>query len=127
MKKIIFVLIGILMITLFGCAENSYKTISATDAFEMMENEGVMVVDVREYEEYLSGHIEGAALLPLGDIETKAESVLPNKNDKIIVYCRSGVRSKKAAEKLIKQGYKKVYDMGGIIEWKNSGFSLITT
>lgn len=83
---------------------------------EMDKNEYV-ILDVRTKPEYDEVRIPGAVLLPLSDIETDAESVLPNKDMKIYVYCRSGSRSRQAAYLLLDMGYKNVYDFGGIIDY----------
>ena len=80
-------------------------------------NPDAIILDVRELSEYATGHIKGAKLLPLGDIETKAATELPDLNAEIFVYCRSGRRSKLAAEKLSALGYTQVTDFGGINSW----------
>lgn len=95
-----------------------YVVITAQKAKQIMDNEaGVIVVDVREPEEYKAGHIPGAVLLSLGDITTKAATVLPDKNATILVYCRSGARSQSGARSLIGLGYTHVLDFGGIMNW----------
>lgn len=94
-----------------------YTTISPADAKNLIGSEGVILTDVRTSEEYEQWHIPQAVLLPLDDISLKAQSVLPDKNSVIIVYCRSGRRSKIASEQLLNMGYKNVYDLGGIIDW----------
>ena len=83
----------------------------------MMDKGGVTVVDVRREEEYKTGHISEAVLLTNETIGNEPPALLPDKNAVILVYCRSGVRSRQASEKLIKLGYKKVFDMGGIKDW----------
>jgi len=95
-----------------------YQAISAEDAKAMMEDGSPFVLlDVRTPAEFKQGHIEGALLLPNTEIEAKASSVLPDKDARILVYCRSGNRSEEAALKLIDIGYTNVYDFGGIIDW----------
>ena len=81
------------------------------------KEESVIVLDVREQDEYNAGHIEGATLLPSGIVKGIAESVLPDKNAKILVYCASGARSNYAARELVSLGYTQVYDFGGIFAW----------
>ena len=94
-----------------------YTLITAEKAKEMLDsNQKVTLLDVRELTEYASGHIKGAKLLSLGDIPDKAATALPDKNATILVYCRSGSRSRAAANELISQGYTNVLDMGGIME-----------
>ncbi|SCY52375.1 rhodanese-like domain-containing protein [Alkaliphilus peptidifermentans] len=95
-----------------------YRTINPTDAQAMLsQNEEVILLDVRSKEEYQEKHIEGSLLIPLNVLAEQVEIKLPNKNQKIIVYCRSGNRSKTAANTLLSMGYKNVYDLGGINSW----------
>lgn len=77
-----------------------------------------VLLDVRMKEEYQAGHIEGALLIPDFELENEMEEKLPDKTMPIFVYCRSGYRSKKAAKVLADAGYKKVYEFGGIMDWK---------
>ena len=95
-----------------------YVVITAQKAKQIMDNEtGVTVVDVREPYEYQEGHIPGAVSLPLGDISTKAATVLPDQNATVMVYCYSGARSQSAARTLLSLGYTHVLDFGGIMNW----------
>ena len=94
-----------------------YQTISPAEAKKLIGTEGVVLVDVRTQDEYDAGYIEGAILLPVDELSQKAESVLKDKNAKIIVYCRSGRRSAIAAKELLTMGYRDVYDLGGIVNW----------
>lgn len=97
-----------------------YINITASQMVEEIKNmskEEYVILDVRTKEEYEEQRIPNSVLLTLSEIESKAESVLPNKNIKIYVYCRSGNRSRQAAYKLIDLGYKYVYDFGGIINY----------
>lgn len=91
--------------------------ITSERAYEMMREGGVTVVDVRREDEYAEGHIEGAMLLPLDVLVNLAEDRLPDKSATILVYCRSGNRSAKAALQLAGLGYENIYDFGGIIDW----------
>lgn len=89
------------------------------EAAELMENEnGFILLDVRTKEEYESGHIPYSKNLPLGDIGSSPISILPDKSQMILVYCRSGNRSRQASEKLVKLGYTSVVEIGGINSWK---------
>ena len=121
MKQMIPVLFVI--VTLFaGCSTGgnggSYQQISQEEAKEMMDTQEVIVLDVREQDEYDSGHIPGAVLLPVGTInEETATAVIPEKDDTILVYCRSGNRSKTASAALAELGYTNIYEFGGIITW----------
>ena len=94
-----------------------YKKITSDEAKKMMETQKVIVVDVRTLEEYKEGHIPNAISVPLETIENEAEVKLKNKDDLILVYCRSGRRSREAALKLIENGYTNVIDFGGIKDW----------
>ena len=97
--------------------KTEYKKVTSDEAKKMMETQKVIVVDVRTLEEYNEGHIPNAISVPLETIENKAEAKLKNKDDLILVYCRSGRRSREAALKLIEKGYTNVIDFGGIQDW----------
>ena len=110
------------LVLLCGCSapkkESGYKKITSGEAKEKMDSlKNVIILDVRTKEEYDQGHISGALLLPNTDIAKKAADALPDKDVPILVYCRSGNRSKSASEDLISMGYTQVYDFGGIIDW----------
>lgn len=94
-----------------------YQKITPEQAKEMMGQAGVIVLDVRTQEEYDEGHIENATLLTDMEIPSKANQLLPDKEAKILVYCRSGMRSAAAAKVLICMGYTNVLDFGGILDW----------
>ena len=123
MKKLIFLLLAVMMLTACGQdtekdQEAVYMNITAEEAKEIMDNEeGYIILDVREQDEYDAGHIPGAILIPYTQIEEKAEEVLTDKNQLILVYCRSGRRSKIAAEALAELGYTNIKEFGGIIDW----------
>ena len=92
--------------------------ITAKQAKEIMDSqEGYIILDTRTAEEYNEGHIPGAVLLPHEDVKDKAHVVLPDKTQLILVYCRSGRRSKLASEDLVKLGYTNIREFGGIIDW----------
>ena len=119
-------LIAILTFTLpFGCVgcsdggSASYDQISGAKAKALMDSEsGYVIIDARTQEEYDEGHIPGAILIPEYEIADRAENELPDKDQLILVYCRSGRRSKIAAEELVKLGYTNVKEFGGIIDWE---------
>lgn len=94
-----------------------YKKITPAEAKTLMDAGSVIVLDVRTQSEFDQGHIKDAVLLPDYEIGAKAATVLPDKDAKILVYCRSGNRSASAAKELIKMGYTDVMDFGGIIDW----------
>ena len=95
-----------------------YEQITPQDAKKIMDSgEEHIILDTREQDEFDEGHIPGAILIPYTEIENKAEEMLPDKDAQILVYCRSGRRSKIAAESLAKLGYTNVKEFGGIIDW----------
>ena len=109
----------------FGCVGCSnggsatYEQISGAEAKALMDSEsGYVIIDARTQEEYDQGHIPGAILIPEYEIADRAEKELLDKNQLILVYCRSGRRSKIAAEELVKLGYTNVKEFGGIIDWE---------
>ena len=106
-----------------GCSSGggalSYEQINGAEAKALMDREsGYIIIDARTQSEYDEGHIPGAILIPEYEIAQRAESELPDKNQLILVYCRSGRRSKIAAEELVKLGYTNVKEFGGIIDWE---------
>ena len=115
-KGILPMLISLLLLT--GCGGNSadgYQQITQEEAKEMMDTQEVIILDVREQDEYDSGHIPGAVLLPVGSIdEDTAAEVIPEKDSAVLVYCRSGNRSKTASSALAELGYTNIYEFGGI-------------
>lgn len=111
-----------LQVNLFKIAENkpaAYLKISQDVAKKIMDTQETIVIDVRTLEEYEGGHIKNAILVPVDQIEENADKVLSDKNASILVYCRSGNRSKSASMKLVDLGYKNIYDFGGINIWKH--------
>ena len=109
---------GSMLVT--SCSDDTaYKQISQSEAKEIMDsNENVIILDVRELYEYEEGHIKGAVLIPYTEIENRAATELPDKESVILVYCRSGRRSKIAAQTLADLGYKNVMEFGGINDWE---------
>jgi len=121
MKRILPLFFSLLLL-FTGCggstADNSYQQITQEEAKEMMDTQEVIVLDVREQNEYDSGHIPGAVLLPVGTIdEDTAAAVIPEKDSTVLVYCRSGNRSKTASSALAELGYTNIYEFGGINTW----------
>lgn len=121
MKRILPLFFSLLLL-FTGCggstADNSYQQITQEEAKEMMDTQEVIVLDVREQNEYDSGHIPGAVLLPAGTIdEDTAAAVIPEKDSTVLVYCRSGNRSKTASSALAELGYTNIYEFGGINTW----------
>ena len=96
-----------------------YEQITAEDAKKIMDSgEEHIILDAREQDEFNGGHIPGAILIPYTEIENMAEKMITDKDKLILVYCRSGRRSKIAAESLAKLGYTNVKEFGGIIDWQ---------
>ena len=125
MKRIILLITLIFVIGLGGCMkvleENKivYKTITQVEAKEIIDTtSGYIILDVRTSEEFNTGHIPNAINIPNEVILEEALKVLTNKEQVILVYCRSGRRSKEAASKLVELGYSNVLEFGGIIDWK---------
>ena len=123
MKKLIPILLSALMFT--GCAGTSnnqaktYRSITMDDAVTMMAQEtGYIILDVRRPDEFAAGHIPNAINVANETIGTAEIPELPDKNQLIMVYCRSGRRSKEASEKLVKLGYTNIVEFGGILDWK---------
>ena len=142
MKKVLYITLILLCILLSGCGNATsigiiggadgptsiivaekgekamYEQITAENAKKIMDSgEEHIILDTREQNEFDEGHIPGAILIPYTEIENKAEEMLPDKDKLILVYCRSGRRSKIAAESLAKIGYTNVKEFGGIIDW----------
>ena len=126
MRKIVCkVLSALLCIFSFvGCNQkettmkNTYEQITPAEAKGIMDTEqNYIILDVRTEEEFAEGHIKGAILIPEYEIADRAEKELKDKDALILVYCRSGRRSKIASEELVKLGYTNVKEFGGIIDW----------
>ncbi len=130
LKKLYIIVIMILSLFIIsGCStvvnkdttksvENSSVTkITAKEAKVEIDKGNVIILDVRTKEEYTSGHIENSILIPVNDIEKEVENILKDKEQKVLIYCRSGNRSSQAAKLLVKMGYTNVYDFGGIKDW----------
>ena len=123
MKKLIPILLSALMFT--GCSgtsnsqTNIYRSITMDEAVTMMAQEnGYIILDVRRPDEFAAGHIPNAINVPNESIGTDEIPELPNKDQLIMVYCRSGRRSKEASAKLVKLGYTNIVEFGGILDWK---------
>ena len=123
MKKLVFLLLAVMMLT--ACGQDTekdqgavYVNITAEEAKQIMDSEeGYVILDVRTQEEYDQGHIPGAIVISHEEIAEKAEEVLTDKEQLILVYCRSGRRSKIAAEALVELGYTNIKEFGGISDW----------
>lgn len=122
MKRIFSLMIALLLV-LTGCGgtttmENTYQQITQEEAKEMMDTQDVIILDVREQSEFDEGHIPGAVLLSVGTItEDTAAAVIPELDSVVLVYCRSGNRSKTASKALAELGYTNIYEFGGINTW----------
>ena len=123
MKKLVFLLLAVMMLTACGQDKENdqgavYVNITAEEAKQIMDSEeGYIILDVRTQEEYDQGHIPGAIVISHEEIAEKAEEVLTDMDQLILVYCRSGRRSKLAAEALVELGYTNIKEFGGIIDW----------
>ena len=119
-KKLIPIILSAILLS--ACASSSksigYRQITMDEAVKMMKNEeNYIILDVRRSDEYAGGHIPGAINVANEDISTEEISELPDKSQLILVYCRSGNRSKQASEKLVKLGYTNIVEFGGILDW----------
>ena len=123
MKKLIILLLAVMLLTACGQDKENdqgavYVNITAEEAKQIIDTEeGYIILDVRTQEEYDQGHIPGAIVISHEEIAEKAENVLTDKDQLILVYCRSGRRSKIAAEALVELGYTNIKEFGGIIDW----------
>ena len=123
MRKLILILLAVMLLTACGNVKENdpevvYMNITAEEAKQLMDTEtGYIILDVRTQEEYDESHIPGAIVIPNTEIEARAEQELTDKDQMILVYCRSGRRSKLAAEILVALGYTNIREFGGIIDW----------
>ena len=125
MKKLLCIIFILFCLLFTSCADKNdkgekvmYEQITAENAKKIIDSgEDCVILDVREQDEYNQGHIPNAILIPYTEIENKAGKMLPDKDKLILVYCRSGRRSKIAAESLVNIGYTNVKEFGGIIDW----------
>ena len=118
--KYLVLVMALIMTTVFilGSCGTGYKKISQDEAMKIMDEEsGYLIVDVRRPDEFAEGHIEGAINVPNEGIAEEMPEELPDKDQLLLIYCRTGRRSKEASEKLAKIGYKNVYEFGGINTW----------
>ena len=121
MKRIL-TLMSAMLLVLTGCGgttvENTYQQITQEAAKDMMDTQEVIILDVREQDEFDAGHITSAVLLSVGTItKDTASAVIPELDSVVLVYCRSGNRSKTASKTLVDLGYTNVYEFGGINTW----------
>jgi len=121
-KRILPVVLSLMLLSSCwtpGSSYLGYRQISMDKAVKMMKDEkNYIILDVRRPDEYAKGHIPGAINVPNEEIGTAEIAELPDKSQQILVYCRSGRRSKEASEKLVKLGYTNIVEFGGILDWK---------
>ena len=121
-KRLLRFVLSLMLLSSCGNAESSssgYRQISMDEAVKMMRDEkNYIILDVRRPDEYAEGHIPGAINVPNEEIGTAEIAELPDKSQMILVYCRSGRRSKEASEKLVKLEYTNIVEFGGILDWK---------
>nr|WP_317359806.1 rhodanese-like domain-containing protein [uncultured Tyzzerella sp.] len=96
---------------------NNFKMINAVEAKKIMDTTNCKILDVRTEEEFELSHIDNAILLPLEQLEEKVEDVFKDKEETILVYCKSGFRSKEASFIMVQKGYTNVLEFGGIVNW----------
>jgi len=129
MKRAVWIAAALAVLLLAGCAGGgmlpegeaeampTYTQISQEKAREMMAEGGCVVLDVRRPDEFAAGHIPGAVCIPNETIDREPPEALPDLGQRILIYCRSGRRSKEAAQKLADMGYTDLYEFGGILDW----------
>ena len=119
-KRLVPIILSAVLLTACAPANSlGYKQISMSEAVKMMETEkNYIILDVRRADEFAAGHIPGAINVANEVIGTEEIPALPDKSQLILVYCRSGRRSKEASEKLVKLGYTNIVEFGGILDWK---------
>ena len=120
-KPLILILLFLMTVAICtGKTPKTYKMVSMTEGIEIAKkNPDAIIVDVRRDDEYKAGHIPGAVLLTMETItEETATKVVPDKNQMILIYCRSGRRSKIAAQSLLELGYTNLIEFGGILDYK---------
>ena len=117
MKKLTALLF--LSILMTSCIAAGYRQVSSAEAMKLMaESSDYIILDVRTMDEYRTGHIENAVCIPNETITKDIVKQLPDKDQRIFVYCRSGNRSRQAASKLASFGYSDIIEFGGINSWK---------
>ena len=121
-KRLLPFILSLMLLTSCGSpggSSSGYRRVSADGAAEIMRKEtGYIILDVRRPDEYAEGHIPGAINVPNEEIGNSQIAELPDKSQLILVYCRSGRRSREAAEKLVRLGYTNIVEFGGILDWK---------
>ena len=121
-KRLLLLIISLMLLSSCGTSGSSssgYRQISMDEAVKMMKDEkNYIILDVRRPDEYADGHIPGAINVPNEEIGTAEIAKLPDKSQLILVYCRSGRRSKEASEKLVKLGYTNIVEFGGIQDYE---------
>lgn len=128
-KLIVFVMMTVFVLAATACSsinvsdvgtpvkDQEYKLISADEALELIGQEHVRLIDVRNPDELVDGYIAGMVNIRLNDLDAEIEQEVPDKDDVIIVYCASGKRSAKSARMLSNAGYSNVFDLGGLDSW----------
>lgn len=125
MSSALFIVTYLLIQDFFESAFRKHKTISPSEAVVLMNNEGTVVIDVREPNEYAEGHIEGARNIPLGKLEQRANELEAYKQSTMIVGCQSGTRSPTACKKLSALGFASLFELkGGMVAWKEQNLPL---
>jgi rhodanese-related sulfurtransferase len=121
-----FIVSLLLIQDLAEAVTRKYKTVSPTGAIALLNQDGTLILDVREPHEYAKGHIEGARHITLGRLKEKIIELEPHKAKPVIVYCQQGTRSKEACKQLVNEGFGQVYYLeGGIITWQDQKLPLV--
>lgn len=119
MRKWLMISLMVFTVTVLGaCQSNTVESVDADTALTLMEeNPDIVLLDVREYSEFVGERIEGSELLPLSIIESSLTTAYPDTDTTFIVYCRTGSRSAEAIQIMLDAGYENIYDLGGIVDW----------
>lgn len=128
LKSISYIFIGlsIVFILITGCQRTDIATISPQETASLFAEKNAIIVDVREDDEWNEQHISGAIHIPLAQVESRLNELAQYKNSPVILQCRSGMRSAKAAAMLMDAGFSKTFSLdGGIVAWDNSGFKTV--
>ena len=122
------ILLTLLLVAGVGCQTSNaqYRDVTVSEAEKLIATPNTYLLDVRTQDEYDEAHLEGAKLIPVGELESRLGELEAERGKELVVYCRSGSRSAKASEILSKQGYKVANVEGGIIAWQSEGKPVVT-
>ena len=126
LRKLLFLTLAVFVISGCNTSNAQYRNVTVDEADKLLKQPETYLLDVRTPEEYADGHLEGAKLIPVGELESRLGELEAEKGKELVVYCRSGSRSAKASEILSNKGYKVANVEGGINAWRSSGKPVVT-